>query len=404
MSAFDALLQDASLAKLLDVLPRARLVGGCVRDTLAGLTVADVDLAHPDTPDAAAARLEAAGLRVIPTGLAHGTLTVVSGGQSFELTTLRRDDETDGRHARVSWTDSFAEDAARRDFTINAMSVDRAGVLHDYFGGQADLAAGLVRFVGEAAKRVAEDYLRILRFFRFHARYARGAPDAAAVGAIVGGIGGLAALSAERVWSELRRILAAPAPGEAVALMERLGVLDAVLPDAGDIGRLQRLLAEGAPADPLLRLAALLTGDAAGVARRLRLSVAERDTLAALSSGAAPEADWDDARLRRALAETEPAIVQGRAWLAGTGAALQARLAGMVRPVFPLEGRHVLALGALPGPGVGEALRLVRDWWLETGCLADRDGCLQRLGEVLSDGESSKQSFFEKKDQKTFIR
>ena len=175
--------------------------------------------------------------------------------------------QTDGRHAVVAFTDDWQEDAARRDFTMNALSMTRDGAVFDYFGGIADLRAGVVRFVGDPATRIAEDYLRILRFFRFHARYAAGPPDAAAVAAIRAGVPGLARLSAERVWSELTRILAAPDPRGAVALMAELGVLAAVIPEGADPARLARVVATDAPPDPLLRLAALLTGDAGGVRR-----------------------------------------------------------------------------------------------------------------------------------------
>jgi poly(A) polymerase/tRNA nucleotidyltransferase (CCA-adding enzyme) len=291
---------------------------------------------------------------------------------------------TDGRHAVVAFTDDWRADAARRDFTINAMSMTRDGAVADYFGGRDDLAAGIVRFVGDPATRIAEDALRILRFFRFQARYGRGAPDAAALAAIAGGLAGLAILSAERVWSELSRILAAPDPAGAVALMARLGVLGAVLPDGADAAALARLVAGGAPADPVLRLAALSTGDVEAVAARLRLSGAERDRLAALR-GAPPSADADDAALRRALADTPADVLIGRAWLAGPGwAALRDRLAALPRPVFPLEGRDVLALGVSEGPRVGALLRTVRQWWLDGGCVADAAACRAELVRLLS--------------------
>jgi poly(A) polymerase/tRNA nucleotidyltransferase (CCA-adding enzyme) len=386
VTRFAALLADPALAPVLAALPGARLVGGCVRDTLAGRPVADIDIATPDPPEAAQAALEGAGLRVIPTGLAHGTLTALSRGRPFEITTLRRDEATDGRHARVAWTGSFAEDAARRDFTINAMSADRDGALHDYFGGADDLAAGRVRFVGEASLRVAEDYLRILRFFRFFARYGLGPPDTEATAAIRAGLAGLARLSAERVWTELKRILVAPSPGRAMRLMQELGVLHAVLPEAGDLPRFERVVADGAPADAVLRLAALLTGDPVALAERLRLSTAERDRLVALTSGPAPAPRDDDARLRQALADTPAAVLIGRSWLAGggeAGAELRTRLAGLGAPVFPLEGRHALALGVPPGPRIGEALRAVRAWWWQEGCVADEMACLARLASIL---------------------
>jgi poly(A) polymerase len=376
-------LADPDLAPVLAALPRARVVGGAVRDALAGLAVADVDLATPDMPDAVMAALAAAGLRVVPTGLAHGTVTAVSGRRPIEITTLRRDVRTDGRHAEVAWSDDWREDAARRDFTINAMSLDRAGGLHDYFGGADDLRDGRVRFVGEAAARIAEDYLRVLRFFRFFARYGRGAPDGAAVAAIADGVAGLAVLSAERVWSELKKILAAPDPVGSVALMARLGVLAAVLPEGFSVARLAALVARGAPADPLLRLAALLDGDDAALAKRLKLSVAEQGLLAAFRSG--PVSGGDDAALRRALADEDAAVLVGRVWLADgpDPAALVAQVMALEKPVFPLEGRDALALGALPGPAVGAALRAVREWWLAGGCVADGAACRERLRGLL---------------------
>jgi poly(A) polymerase/tRNA nucleotidyltransferase (CCA-adding enzyme) len=341
--------------------------------------VADIDLATALEPDAVMAALARAGLRAVPTGADHGTVTALSGGRGFEVTTLRRDVATDGRHAVVAFTDDWQADAARRDFTINAMSMTRDGVVADYFGGRDDLAAGVVRFVGDPATRIAEDALRILRFFRFQARYGRGAPDAAAVAAIAGGLAGLAILSAERVWSELSRILIAPDPSGSVALMARLGVLAAVLPDGADAAALARLVAAGAPADPVLRLAALSTGDVEAVAGRLRLSGADRDRLAALRA-APPSPDADGAAVRRALAETPADVLVGRALLAGPGwAALRDRLAATPRPVFPLEGRDVLALGVSEGPRVGALLRTVRQWWLDGGCVADAAACRGEL-------------------------
>ncbi len=368
-------------------LPGARLVGGVVRDTLAGRPVADIDLATPDPPEMVTRALERAGLRVIPTGLAHGTVTALADGLGVEITTLRRDEQTDGRHARVAFTDDWREDAARRDFTFNAMSMTPDGTVFDYFTGREDLAAGRVRFVCYPAGRIAEDYLRVFRFFRFQARYGAGPPDPAALAAIRDAVPGLARLSVERVWSELRRILAAPDPTGAVALMAQTGVLAAALPEGADPARLARLIRAGAPADPLLRLAALLRGDAARLAERLKLSLAERDQLLALRPPCGPDPGldpgMDDAALRRALAETPPELLIGRAWLAEDGrpgfAALRARIAATPRPVFGLEGRDVLALGIAPGPVVGAMLRAVRQWWLDGGCLADAEACRTEL-------------------------
>jgi poly(A) polymerase/tRNA nucleotidyltransferase (CCA-adding enzyme) len=384
-----AVLRDPDLTAVMSILPAARLVGGAVRDAVAGLAVADMDLATPDAPETSMARLAAAGLRVIPTGLAHGTVTAIVNHRPFEITTLRRDVSTDGRHAAVAWTDDWRLDAARRDFTINAMSLGRDGDLHDYFGGVDDLRQGRVRFVGDAATRIAEDYLRILRFFRFWARYGRGEPDGAAVAAIRDAIPGLAILSAERIWSELKRILAAPDPSGAVALMARLGVLDAIVPEGADAGRLAALIARGAPADPLLRMAALLTGSADAFGERLKLSVAEQARMSSWRGGPLP-ASRDPSALRRLLAEEDAETLIGRVWLAGEppdeAAGLRADLAAMARPVFPLEGRDALALGAAPGPAVGAALRAVRERWLAEGCVSGADVLRGWLAAALKPG------------------
>ena len=383
-----AFLADPALQAVLTALPGARLVGGCVRDALAGLPVADVDLATPEPPPEVVRRLAQAGLRAAPTGLDHGTVTAISGGRGFEVTTLRRDVETDGRHARIAWTDDWREDAARRDFTINAMSMLPGGQVFDYFGGADDLAAGRVRFVGEAARRVAEDYLRVLRFFRFQARYGRGEPDPEAVAAVREGAPGIAQLSPERVWSELKRILVAPDPSGSVALMAQLGALAYALPEGAAPERLAALVLAGAPADPMLRLAALLDGDAELLAERLRMSGEERDGLLALRRGPVPRPDMDDADLRRLLAGEPAHLLVGRAWLVGGDAPgwpeLRARIAAMPRPSFPLAGRDALALGAKPGPAVGKALAAVRAWWLDGGCTASREACLAELARRLA--------------------
>ncbi len=385
-------LADPALVRVLAALPGARVVGGAVRDALAGRPVADFDVATPLPPEAVVRALGAAGMISVPTGLAHGTVTAIVDRRPVEVTTLRRDIATDGRHAVVAFTDDWRADAARRDFTINAMSLAPDGAVFDYFGGIADLREGRVRFVGDPATRIAEDYLRVLRFFRFFARYGRGAPDPAALAALAAGVPGLARLSVERVWSELKRILAVDDPDEAVGLMAETGVLRAVLPEArtplplwegmgegwqrhllasptpppsppargGGKGRLSAL-----PADPLLRLAALDPGD---VAERLKLSGAERERLADLR-GPAPAEDTDDDTLRRMLADTPKEALIGRAWLAGRSPGLRARIAAMQPPVFPLHGRDLQAAGMPPGPAMGAMLRELRAWWLAGGCL-----------------------------------
>ncbi len=374
------------------ILPEARLVGGVVRDLLAGRPLSDLDLATPEPPQTVLERLRAHRIKVVPTGLAHGTVTAVIGGRPFEITTLRRDVATDGRHAVVAWTDDWRQDAARRDFTINAMSLGRNEALHDYFGGAADLAAGRVRFVGDARARIEEDALRILRFFRFQARYGTGEPDQDALGAIGGGVPLLALLSAERVWSELRRLLPACRPMPSIRLMQALGVLDALLPGGGDPDRLAGLLALDPPADAVLRLAALARGPADAVAVRLRLSNAEAAALRRLRDGPQPQPDLDDDALRRLLADEDAATLIGRSWLAAIGTdrtradigqeawqELRRRLQALPAPVFPLSGRDAVLAGLPPGPAVGQALRDVRDWWLAGGCRADRTLCMAQL-------------------------
>jgi poly(A) polymerase/tRNA nucleotidyltransferase (CCA-adding enzyme) len=358
--------------------PEARIVGGAVRDRIAGRSVADVDFASPLMPEAVMARLGAAGIKAVPTGVAHGTVTAAVGGRGFEITTLRRDVATDGRHAVVAFTDDWEADAARRDFTINAMSMDRAEIIYDYFGGRADLAAGVVRFVGEAGKRIGEDYLRILRFFRFFARYAR-APDADAVAAIEAMRDGILALSAERVWGELKRIFLADDPLAALALMERTGVLALTVPEAAGLAEVAALLGRGAPVDPLLRVAALLGGNVAAFAARLKLSNEEAARLAAMSAPFALRPEAVDADVRRALADAPAEVLVARSWLAqdeGSGwDELRDRLGGMARPVFPLQGRDLAGLGIPAGPRMGKILAAVRQWWIDGGCVADLAAC-----------------------------
>ncbi|HTU56240.1 MAG TPA: CCA tRNA nucleotidyltransferase [Acetobacteraceae bacterium] len=365
------------------MLPEARVVGGAVRDALLARRVGDIDLATPSPPEAVTEALERAGLRALPTGLAHGTVTALAEGRSFEITALRSDVATDGRHAEVAFTRSWEADAARRDFTLNALSLTREGWVFDYFGGIADLIGGRVRFVGPPALRLAEDRLRTLRFFRFFAVYARAEPEAATLADLAAAGEHLGLLSAERVWSELKRLLAAPEPRPALALMRRLGVLAAVLPEAGTTAGLDRLAALGAPADPLLRLAALARGELGKLAERLKLSGAEAERLAELQKGTVPTADADIASLRRLLADEPAELLIARSLLAGIGGAaggrLRARLATLPRPLFPLTGRDALALGMEPGPAVGAALGAVRAWWLAGGCAADAAACCAEL-------------------------
>ena len=368
-----------------------RFVGGCVRDALAGRAVSDVDLATPEPPARVMELLAAAAIKAVPTGIDHGTITAVAGGRPFEITTLRRDVETFGRHAVVAFTDDWTEDAARRDFTINALSADPDGRLHDPFGGVADLAAGRVRFVGEAELRIREDVLRILRFFRFHAHYGRGAPDGDGFAACRRLAGLLPGLSAERIAAELHRLLQAPDAAATVECMREAGILAPILPELGDLARLRGLqaLADPAARDPLLRLAALLPDDAAvagAVAGRLRLSNDERARLEMLASP--PARFWpaaDERALRRALHRLGAAAVRNLgllAWARGEprlGRPAVEAAAVWSPVVLPVRGQDALDLGVPPGPQVGRLIAAVEAWWEENDYRPDRAACLEKL-------------------------
>lgn len=392
-----AVLRQGAPAAVLAALPGARAVGGAVRDALAGCALHDVDVAAPLPPEEIARRLTAAGLKVFETGLAHGTVTAVLAHEPVEVTSLRRDLVTDGRHAEVAWTTDWREDAARRDFTINAMSLSAAGALWDYFGGRADLAAGQVRFVGEPAIRLQEDYLRALRFFRFQARYGRGAPDPAAVAAIRAAVPGLARLSIERVWMELKRLLAAPDPTAALALMAETGVLGAILPEAipPQLEDLRCLVHAEAPREPVLWLTVLLPpatmDQAGGIARRLKMSVDEREDLVHLHKtlGSNPfipdrtEAalrQWYATRDSQRMALLETWLAEARDKMDRSG--LRRWIGQTSFPRLPVMGRDVVAIGVEPGPHVGRLLKSLNTWWKAGGGVASRDACLEKLKEL----------------------
>lgn len=379
-----------------------RFVGGCVRDAILGLKPDDIDLATPETPDVVIRRLAKAKLKAVPTGIAHGTITAVAPPATFQITTLRRDVATDGRHAEVLFGTDWAEDARRRDFTINALYADADGRLHDYTGGRADLAAGIVRFIGDPERRVAEDYLRVLRFFRFHARFAKGGPDAPSLAACAAAKDRLGRLSGERVRDELLKILALPNAGTALALMQESGVLQAVLPEAGfDAERFARLVAlqeavaQGSEVQPEVwpRLAVLLSvgdpGIADRIADRLRLSNAQRLRLNGLL---APTAFGvavleDDAAFAEALYRHGAERCRDQLLLMASAAPEWQELAvrravataTWQRPVFPLRGADILALGFSPGPTVSALLNELESWWAAGGFRADREACLKRL-------------------------
>jgi poly(A) polymerase len=366
----------------------ARFVGGCIRNTLTGHPVDDIDIATRLTPDEVIAALKVAGLKSVATGVEHGTVTAIAKGRPFEITTLRRDVETDGRRAVVAFTRDWNEDARRRDFRLNAVYADLSGTLFDPTGeGIADARAGRVVFVGDAAMRVREDYLRILRFFRFFAWYGDGAPNAAAVEACTALKGGLEGLAAERVSKELFKLLAAPDPRRSVALMRQTGVLAAILPGADDLSVFEATVAI-AP-DPLLRLAALAPRDASMTASALRLSNAQRDRLIAATAETIAPMDARAARAALYAGGAQAFVDRARlAWAAGRGAKadwapLLALAQRWSRPVLPVNGADAMAAGIAPGPAMGAALRRIEAWWIDEDFAPDREAALAKLREAV---------------------
>lgn len=375
----------------------ARFVGGCVRNALSGHPVDDVDIATPLTPDQVIAALEAAGLKAAPTGLDHGTVTAIAQGQPFEITTLRRDVETDGRRAVVAFTTDWGEDAQRRDFRFNAVYADPRGRLYDPTGeGVADARAGRIVFVGDPDVRIREDALRILRFFRFQAWYGRGEPDPAGLAACERRKDLLAGLSAERVAKELLRLLAAEDPRGAVRHMVAADALLVVLPEAAALQRFERLVeietGQLFQNDALLRLAALLPDDPAAGARtaeRLRLSTAQRDRLASALGVEAAIVSWMSPReARRAVYRLGAPVFCDLALLAWAAAdrpdatqwrALLAMARAWPRPALPITGAEVMAAGVTRGPLVGAVLREVEAWWVDNDFTDDRLALAERL-------------------------
>ena len=341
-----------------------RLIGGVVRDSLRGQPVSDVDMATRLTPDEVIARLKAAGIKSVPTGIAHGTVTAVTKNGAVEITTLRRDVSTDGRRATVAFTDDWREDAARRDFTINALSANpETGEVFDYFGGCADLDAGRVRFIGDPLQRIAEDHLRILRFFRFFARFGTGDPDAAAYDACAARANDLMALSRERIASELLKLLSYPTPVAAVRLMLARDILKPILPEIVAADALEMLVnREGSHGDPIRRFAALVGPNPAvarDIAARLKLSKAQSKRLVTACG-------WTIAyRTVPALAYrlgTESA--RDRLLLAGADATA---LENWQRPTLPITGGTLITRGLAPGPIVAQTLIDIENAWIEAG-------------------------------------
>ncbi|MCA0451479.1 MAG: CCA tRNA nucleotidyltransferase [Proteobacteria bacterium] len=383
---------DAPASTVLAALgPDARFVGGCVRDALIGAVPVDIDIGVPYPPEDTIAKLTAAKLRAIPTGIEHGTVTALSGKAKYEITSLRRDVETFGRHARVAFDADWREDAARRDFTINALSLDQAGALHDYFDGRADLEAGRVRFIGDAATRIREDVLRILRFFRFHARFARGDFDGASLAACRDGAALLPNLSAERVCAEMFRLLAGPNAASMLAAMRDARLLAHWLPEADEAGiahiaaldALETKLGVAA-ADPIRRLACFAL-DAREFARRWRLSNAQAARLERfIRPPARIEAGLDAAALSRVFywlgddlrdrALIDAALFADPAQAVAVFAAAK----DWVRPEFPIGGEDLRAAGVAPGPAMGNALRAAERAWVDSNFSLSKENLLAR--------------------------
>jgi poly(A) polymerase len=379
----------------------ARFVGGCVRNALLRQPVSDIDIATTLMPDAVIKALADAGLKSVPTGIDHGTVTAIAQSKPFEITTLRRDVETDGRRAVVAFTTDWAEDAQRRDFRLNALYADPAGQLYDPTeGGLADIHAGRIVFVGDAETRIREDALRILRFFRFNAWYGHGEPDAAGLAACAELRELIRNLSAERASAELLKLLAAEDPRGVVRLMAQSGVLAVVLPEARGLERFEKLVGIETEMlfteDALLRLAALLPDDpavAAALAERLRLSNTQRDRLVAaltpeprLVSWMSPketrrlvyrlgaEALCDRVTLAWAASDRPAATTQWRALLPTARS--------WTPPRFPLTGDEVMAAGVAKGPLVGAVMREVEAWWVESDFPDDKLALIERLKSV----------------------
>ncbi len=378
---------------------RARVVGGAVRNALMGRTVADVDIATDARPTQVLAAAADAGLKTLATGLQHGTVTVIALGQPFEVTTLRRDVETDGRHAVVAFTDDWTADASRRDLTLNALYCDADGTLFDPLGGLDDLRAGHVRFIGDPHARIAEDYLRILRFFRFTAEYADGAPDGAGLAAAVAARAGLQSLSAERVRAELLRLMVARRAIPVVETMAAHGLLTAILPVAPRLGVLSRLAAiettQALAPSAVLRLAALAivgSEDAQRLSKLLRLSGTERDVLQRAAETAPAGPGLDEVDQRAALYRLGRNAFRERillSWAQSDAAADDSewqRVLGLPdcwqAPDLPVSGQDLLDRGLAPGPRIGRILAAFEAWWIAEAFPNDRpriDAALQAI-------------------------
>ena len=371
---FERWRQRRGMPQLLDALGATegltRYVGGAVRDDLLGLPVNDVDLATRLRPDEVVERLQIAGIKAVPTGFDHGTVTAVSDGHPYEVTTLRRDIETYGRHATVAFTDDWREDAARRDFTINALMADPgSGDIFDYFGGLADLEQRRVRFIGDPFERIAEDHLRILRFFRFHARFGRGAPDPAGLDACTARANDLMALSRERIADELLKLLNVGDPSPTLQVMLDRGIFTPVLPEIelAAVESLELLVAAERAAsiepDPIRRLVALVPRDpelAETIAGRLKLSNKARKRAACAAGTVA------DARPKAIAYQVGVVCAVDRLLLAGRAAEAK-EVAAWTPPRLPIGGGLLIKRGIPEGPAVSRTLRQIEDRWVAAG-------------------------------------
>jgi poly(A) polymerase len=391
-------LKDPTLRKVLGTLNAGgttRVAGGAVRNALLGVPVADVDLATTLPPEAVTAKAQEAGLSVHPTGIEHGTVTVVADGRPFEVTTLRVDVETFGRHARVHFTDDWEADARRRDFTMNALYCDADGAVHDPLGGYADLKRRTVRFVGKPQARIREDFLRILRFFRFNAQYGRGTPDAEGLKHSVRLRRNLLKLSGERIRQELWKLLAAPRAVAMVQAMKAHGITRILLGTDGELKALRRMTETDQrlklDPDPLLRLQ-LLTGNAQGYRDALKLTNAEMARLKALSSAGEPSPKLRGAERRAVLYQLGRQAFKDSvriAWAKSRASAKDPRWKKLLLfekdaalPEFPVSGADLIARGVKPGPMMGRALKALEDWWIAAGFPEDKEQVLQRLASL----------------------
>ncbi|MBD2745136.1 CCA tRNA nucleotidyltransferase [Microvirga sp. BT688] len=404
--ALTTLLQRPELRRLLEVFndgaEETRIVGGAVRNALLGRPVTEVDCTTTVLPEAIMERAKRAGFKAVPTGIEHGTITVIVGGEPFEITTLREDVETDGRHAVVHFGRDFVRDARRRDFTINALSLGLDGQLYDYTGGEADLAARRVRFIGEPRIRIREDYLRIMRFFRFHAEYAQGEPDAEGLAASGAERQGLAILSKERIRHELLKLLVARRAEETIRILADHGFLTGLLGGVAELGRFRRVVAYDKD-DPaaiwrLAALAVLVEQDVERLREQLRLSNDEQRKLIAYAGLLSLLKTWalplDAATIRRLVADHEPeALGIALAATAGEpfpvvhddahGALARYRNGAEPVPVFPLRGAHLVEGGVPKGPKIGQMLAQARQAWLAEGCRTDASYAQELLKRML---------------------